>query len=61
MSFSVFLGLHKTIITYVCAQALFQLGKDQEAIAFIQLYEQGIQAANGRYASISEKTFEQPK
>jgi len=53
--------LHKTIITYVCGQALFQLGKDQEAVAFIQLYEQGIQAANGRYASISEKTFEQPK
>ena len=53
--------LHKTTIAYVCAQALFQLGKDQEAISFMQLYEQGIQAANGRYASISEKTFEQPK
>ena len=53
--------LHKTVITYVCAQSLYQLGKDQEANLMMQLYEQGIQAANGRYSSISEKSFEQPK
>lgn len=53
--------LHKVVTTYVCAQSLYQLGKDQEANLMMQLYEQGIQAANGRYSSISEKSFEQPK
>ena len=52
--------LQKTTVTYVCSQALYQLGKDAEAAAMMQLYEQGIMAANARYLPISEITFEKP-
>ena len=41
--------------------ALRQIGKDQEAIMYMQEYEQGLQMMNQLYGTKAEITFELPK
>ena len=54
-------SLHKYVVLYAVFNALRQLGKDQEAIVYMQEYEQGLQSINQMYGLKDEATFELPK
>ena len=54
-------SLHKYVVLYTVFNALRQIGKDQEAIMYMQEYEQGLQMMNQLYGMKSEITFELPK
>ena len=54
-------SLHKYVVLYAVFNALRQIGKDQEAIMYMQEYEQGLQMLNQLYGAKSEITFELPK
>ena len=54
-------SLHKYVVLYTVFNALRQIGKDQEAVVYMQEYEQGLQMINQLYGTKAEMTFELPK